>query len=96
MRCACLWVPALLNSSAPCISQRIDPAPPQSHKLETKAAGPKVRSAGKTTFRDELSAATIKICTRHMEELMPRHVVQAFSDLAVQLIDKNGRGRRVF
>jgi hypothetical protein len=61
----------------------------QSHKISTNAAGPKVRSAGKTTFRDELSKETIEVCTRYMEKLMPEHVVRAFTELGEQLVQKN-------
>ena len=54
---------------------KLDPA------TKTEKNNAKVRSAGNSTFEDELSAATVASCTQKMRVMLPAHVFTEFERL---------------
>ena len=67
------------------------------HHLDRSSAtrlGKKVRSAGQTTFLDELSPKTIAICNQDMAQMLPAHMIATFTELAKQRRNHTGQVRR--
>ena len=68
---------------------KLDPA------TKTEKNNAKVRSAGNSTFEDELSAATVASCTQKMRVMLPAHVFNEFERLhKIRRKSAHGTARR--